>query len=444
MSQTLSIRAEFPEKLAPLFKPARYKVLHGGRASMKSWGIARALLILGTQRPLRILCVRELQASLDDSVHKLLSDQIDALGFGSIYRVEKAAIYGPGGTEFAFEGIRHNVQKIKSYEGIDICWVEEAQGVSKNSWEVLIPTIRKSGSEIWVSFNPFREKDNTYQRFIVNPPEGATVVKLNWRDNPWLSAEMLQEIEHMRQTDPDGYLNVWEGHCVSNLEGAIYARELREAKLAGRVCNVPWTKDLDVQAYFDLGRRDYTCIWFVQRVMAEYRVIEYHEERGHDFSHYIRLLQRKPYLFGYIGLPHDAKLKLLAARLSIEGQLREHKFATKVAPRAPVITGISAVRSIFQNCYFDEKACAKGLERLGDYRFDVEDDDAKTFSINPLHDDASHGADAFRTFAMVEKVFAKRRSGQVSDAQAPDPALAGWRKAVPKFFSSGSSGWMGR
>src|SRR5262245_60232648 len=131
--------AQFPDKLACLFEPKRYKILYGGRGGAKSWGVARALLILGASRSLRILCAREFQNSIADSVHKLLSDQIAALGLAGHYDVLQTAIRGRNGTEFRFEGLRHNVTKIKSYEGVDICWVEEAQSVSKESWDTLIP-----------------------------------------------------------------------------------------------------------------------------------------------------------------------------------------------------------------------------------------------------------------------------------------------------------------
>src|SRR6185437_8216085 len=185
MASAHQIEANFPEKLSYLFKPKRYKVAYGGRGGAKSWGFARALLILGAQKPLRILCARETQKSIQDSVHKLLSDQVKALGLEEFYQVQKAAIIGANGTEFAFAGIRQNVGNMKSFEGCDICWVEEAQNVSKHSWSVLIPTIRKEGSEIWVSFNPELETDETYQRFVIRPYPGCEPVKINWSDNPW-------------------------------------------------------------------------------------------------------------------------------------------------------------------------------------------------------------------------------------------------------------------
>src|SRR6185437_15618646 len=165
MASAHQIEANFPEKLSYLFKPKRYKVAYGGRGGAKSWGFARALLILGAQKPLRILCTRETQKSIGDSVHKLLDDQIKLLGLEKFYEVQKSAIIGANGTEFIFAGIRQNVHNLKSYEACDICWVEEAQTVSKSSWDVLVPTIRKEGSEIWVSFNPDLETDETYQRF---------------------------------------------------------------------------------------------------------------------------------------------------------------------------------------------------------------------------------------------------------------------------------------
>ena len=136
-------KAEFPLKLECLFKPSRYKVLYGGRGGAKSWGVARALLIKAAQSQLRILCAREFQTSIKDSVHKLLCDQIEALGLGSFYEITQTSIRGKNGSEFSFVGLKNNVANVKSYEGVDICWVEEAQTTSRMSWSVLIPTIRK-------------------------------------------------------------------------------------------------------------------------------------------------------------------------------------------------------------------------------------------------------------------------------------------------------------
>ena len=176
---------DFPYKLQFLFESMRYKCAWGGRGSSKSWSFARALLVLGVKQPTRVLCAREFQNSISQSVHKLLSDQIIDLRLESFYEITQNTIRGQNGTEFAFVGLKNNVANIKSYEGVDICWVEEAQSVSKTSWNVLIPTIRKEQSEIWVTFNPELETDETYQRFVVSPPENCLSVKVNWQDNPW-------------------------------------------------------------------------------------------------------------------------------------------------------------------------------------------------------------------------------------------------------------------
>ena len=173
-------KAEFPVKLQGLFQKSRYKVLYGGRGGAKSWGIARALLILGAKNPIRILCAREFQTSIRDSVHKLLCDQIESLGLLGFYEITQASIRGRNGTEFSFVGLKNNVSNIKSYEGVDICWVEEAQTTSRLSWNILIPTIRKGGSEIWISFNPELETDETYQRFVASPPEDCITMRVNW------------------------------------------------------------------------------------------------------------------------------------------------------------------------------------------------------------------------------------------------------------------------
>lgn len=199
--------------------PSRYKVAYGGRGGVKSWSFARALLIKGAQKPLRILCAREFQASIKESVHQLLSDQIRLMGLEGYYQILDTEIRGITGTEMFFGGLKQNVTKIKSMEGIDICWVEEAEKVSENSWQVLIPTVRKEGSEIWVSFNPHEETDPTYKRFIKSPPPAyddhgqpyCIIVNTGWKDNPWLPRELKLEKDYLARTDKDAYDHVWGG-----------------------------------------------------------------------------------------------------------------------------------------------------------------------------------------------------------------------------------------
>ncbi len=209
---TQKIDVQLPRKLhGLLFSPARYKVAHGGRGGAKSWGFARAALVKAAGKPLRILCARELQNSIQDSVHQLLKEQIGELGMGQLFDVQQSVIRGHNGSEFIFSGLRSNITKVKSMEGIDIVWVEEAETVSDESWKVLIPTIRKPGSEIWVSFNPREKTDPTYKRFVLSPPPGAMVVQIGWKDNPWLPDVLKAEKDYLYSVDPEAAAHVWGG-----------------------------------------------------------------------------------------------------------------------------------------------------------------------------------------------------------------------------------------
>ena len=215
-------RFKLPRAFKPLFKASRYKVFYGGRNGGKSWGFAIALLQRGMKSPLRILCTREIQGSIRDSVHKLLVTCIQNNKLEQFYRITRDAIYGLNGTEFLFHGLKHDPMQIKSLEGIDICWVEEAQKISNESWNVLIPTIRKKNSQIWIAFNPNLDTDPTYQKFIVNKRDNQVTVKVNWNDNPYFSDELRDEMEYQRKLDYDDYLHIWEGDCKTASDAQIF------------------------------------------------------------------------------------------------------------------------------------------------------------------------------------------------------------------------------
>lgn len=201
----------FPGKFKPLFKEIRYKVFYGGRGGAKSWQFARALVLIASSQKKRILCVREYQNSIKDSVHKLLKDQIEILGLLEYFKVTDDSIKSTAGSEFLFKGLKKDIQSIKSTEGVDICWVEEAQTVSEDSWSVLIPTIRKEGSEIWISFNPDEEEDPTYKRFVTNPPDDCVSIHVNYTDNKYLPDTLFKEAEYLKRVDYDAYEHVWLG-----------------------------------------------------------------------------------------------------------------------------------------------------------------------------------------------------------------------------------------
>ena len=393
--------AQFPVKLAVLFEKARYKVLYGGRGGAKSWGVARALLILGAKKPMRVLCAREYQTSIKDSVHKLLCDQIQSMNLLVFYEITQASIRGKNGTEFLFAGLKNNISNIKSYEGCDICWVEEAQTVSRLSWNTLIPTIRKDASEIWVTFNPELESDETYQRFVLKPPEDCLVQKVNWNDNPWFPETLRLEKDSLKNRDQEAYNTVWEGLCRQTVDGAIFAREMQFAELDGRITKVNYDPTKPVHAVFDLGWADATAIWFLQFVGMETRLIRYHEDNQQTISHYLAKMQTFGYVYDTLWLPHDAQNKTLAAAgRSIEEVVRNAGFKTRIIERTPILDSINAARTIFRNCWFDRENCHDGLQCLRHYRYDV-DPDTKQFSRMPLHDQYSHGADAFRYIGLM-------------------------------------------
>ena len=393
----------FPKKLQGLFRPHRYKVLHGGRGGAKSWGAARALLIKGATEKLRVLCAREFQNSIKDSVHKLLSDQIDGMGLAGFYDIQQTVIRGRNGTEFSFEGLRHNVTKIKSLEGVDIAWVEEAQTVSKTSWDTLIPTIRKEGSEIWVTFNPELDTDETYKRFVFNPPPDAFVERVNWQDNPWFPDVLRQEKDLLRERDPDAYLTIWEGRCRQTLEGAIYAKEIREATEEGRISRVPYDRSKPVSTFWDLGWRDLTSIWFAQIVGFEFRIIDFVQNRQKTVGHFLKILQDRGYVYGTDWLPHDGESEQLAADgRSIETQMKEAGRKVRIVPKLSPTIGINAARTIFPNCWFDLEKTADGMQALRRYCYEVNSETGQ-YSRNQLHDENSHAADAFRYMAVAFK-----------------------------------------
>ena len=419
VSQAIA-KAEFPIKLKGLFEKSRYKVAYGGRGGAKSWGIARALLIKGAKDPMRILCAREFQTSIKDSVHKLLCDQIEALGLLGFYEITQNSIRGKNGTEFAFVGLRNNVANIKSYEGVDVVWVEEAQTTSRLSWNILIPTIRKQGSEIWISFNPELETDETYQRFVLKPPADCIQIKINWSDNPWFPETLMLEKDALKERDLEAYNQVWEGLCRQSVDGAIFAKELQQAELDGRLCKVPYDATKPVHAVFDLGWADSTAIWFLQFVGMETRLIRYIEDSQKTISHYLATMQTFGYVYEKVWLPHDAENKTLAAAgRSIDDIVRAAGFKTQILPRVPILDSINAARTIFPSCYFDRDNAAEGINCLRHYRYEV-DPATGQFSRSPLHDHYSHGADAFRYIAlMIKEPGPKKAKAQVA-------IVAGW------------------
>ena len=403
MNSVTPLKRRVPTAFRELYEPHRIKCYWGGRGAGKSVQMASALLLKGTESPKRILCAREIQRSIKDSVHSLLASRIEALGLERFYEVTQNEIRGVNGTTFIFTGLLANIQSIKSIDNIDLCWVEEASSVSENSWRTLIPSIRKPGSEIWISFNPEHKTDAAYQRFVLYPPQNAMVKKVSYRDNPYFSQTTLpEEMQILKDQNEEEYLHVYEGELKQFVDGSIYRNQLKQARDEGRICWFP-VESLEVHTFWDLGRNDSTAIWFMQSVGKELRFIDYYEHRLVDLDHYAHVLKEKGYLYGTHYLPHDVEVISLGSnnrsRRDILEGLGVHPITT--VPRiASVEDGIAMVRDKFKSCWFHEENCEEGLEALANYQYQF-DEKHDTFRKVPLHNAASNGADAFRMFAQA-------------------------------------------
>jgi phage terminase large subunit len=414
--------AHFPAKMRGLFEPYRYKVFYGGRGSAKSWSFARALLIQAAERQLRILCCREIQKSIRQSVHQLLVDQIQSLGFGALFTVTETAIKCSNGSEFYFAGLStQSVESIKSFEGIDIVWAEESQVISKKSWDILLPTIRKPNSEIWVSLNPELDTDDTYQRFIVNAPDNALVVKVNWNDNPYFPAVLEQERLHCQQHNAADYAWIWEGKPKTVVDGAIYADEYQALIDDHRVTRVSHDPVLKTHCVFDLGWNDAMTIIMVQKSGSEARIIDYIEETHQTLDWYSNTLKQRPYNWGKVYLPHDAVSKDYRTGKSAAEIMTQLGWSVEVIPIGDVEHGIRLSRLLFPRVWMDKEKTARLQECLKRYRRSI---NATTNQpTGPLHDEYSHGADAFRYLATA---IDSMRNDNIQRKRSLDQGAGSW------------------
>lgn len=448
MGLALRIKPEFPEKAMGLFSPAPFKVMYGGRGGAKSWSFVRAQLILAVKRPLFWLHARELQRSVKESVHKLIADQITALQMNYLWDVKDTEIEGKNGSRHVFAGIRNNITAIKSMEGLDGASVYEAAHVPKPNWDVFLPTIRKDapggpfgkGSEIWVEFNPELANDATYKMFVADPPDGAIVININHQDNPWFPDTLRRQMERMRKDDYDNYLTVWEGKTRRTVEGAIYANELRKAIEDGRIRpDIRPVRGRGMTVSFDLGDRDMTSMWVIQQTGTEHNVIDHYSNCGHDIIHFLEEIARRGHFVSRILLPHDASQSHQSARglvhNTIEKQVKAVYQVEGMVQVLPVVKKkallINALRTLFPRLNFNEITCAAGIQSLTHYRYGVNSQTGQR-TQDPLHDWASHDADALAYYAI------KMQEGK-HEAPAETDEDDG---RVSRWQSGHAQGWM--
>lgn len=403
MAEMAEIEARFPKKLEVLFKPSRYKFIRGGRGSGKSWGVARALLIQAASATHRVLCTREVQKSIKQSVHQLLRDQIEALGLGTFYEVLEHEIRGKNGSRFFFVGLSDmTADTIKSFEGCTRVWCEEAQAITQRSWRILTPTIRAADSEIWATYNPELETDETHRMAVLNPPPGTISIEMNYADNPWFPAVLEAERVHAQATmKAEDYSHIWDGRCKPAVEGAIYFDEVADAEMAGRFTRVLYDPLVKVHTIWDLGWNDAMAIILAQRVASEIRIIDYVEDSHRTLPSYIEQLTKSPMNWGNDWLPHDGFARRHQTGKSDEEVLQALGRDVLQVPGSDVEAGIRQARIVFPRIYFNSESAGvrRLIECLKRYRRTVSKSTGEPG--NPLHDEYSHGGDAFRYLTLV-------------------------------------------
>ena len=405
------MNVEFPDKLRCLFQPSRYKFLKGGRGSAKSWSVARALLIQGVMQPHRVLCTREVQKSIKQSVHQLLKDQIQTLGLSAFYEVLQTEIRGANGTTFHFAGLSdQTVDSIKSFEGCTRVWIEEGQTITKRSWQILTPTIRANGSEIWVTYNPQLETDETHQRAVGDRKDPDTItVDINYFDNPWFPEVLEKERQHAQKTLPkEEYAHIWEGRCMPAVQGAIYFNEVAAAEASGRIGRFPYDPMLKVHRVWDMGWNDCMAIILAQKNGSAVTVVGYVTGTHRTTADYISEFRGDKYRgwnWGADYLPHDGFANNRQTGKADADVLRGLGCKVVQTPSMEVEQGIRQARLIFPRVYIDKENTASNdqelpglVECLKRYRRRVNQQTGAPEA--PLHDIHSNGADAFRYLAL--------------------------------------------
>jgi len=404
-----TVRVELPPKLVPVFTgEAMYRGAYGGRGSAKTRSFAkmaavRGLMCAQAKEPGVILCGREFMNSLDESSMAEVKAAIESEPWlQASYDVgEKYIRTRDRRVEFAFIGLRHNLDSIKSKARIRLLWVDEAEPVSETAWMKAVPTIREEGSEIWVTWNPERKKSATHKRFRKSPPDGAKIVEINWRDNPWFPAILNRTRLEDQAKRPEQYDHVWEGDFVSVVEGAYFAACLTQAKAEGRIGNVARDPLMTVRAVWDIGgtgaKADACAIWIAQFVGREIRVLDYYEAVGQPLATHVEWLRSKGYGQALCILPHDGSHHDKVYDASYEGALRSAGFEVKVIPnqgKGAAKMRIEAARRLFPSIWINAATTEAGRDALGWYH-EKKSDDERSVGLGPNHDWSSHGSDAF-------------------------------------------------
>jgi len=392
----ISIPGAFRELFDTQYRDYAY---YGGRGGAKSHSVGGALVIQAAAAQLRVVCAREIQDSLRDSVKQLIEDKICDYGLEDHFEALKDETRGKNGSRFVYKGMWRNPDALKSLEGADVFWGEEANRFSRRSIRLVRPTMRKPGSRMIWTWNPEFDHDPIDQLFRgeAGPPPNSIVREVSYKDNPWFADTPLKaEMEHDYLRDPAMAAHVWGGSYVTALEGAYFAKQLADAQTEGRIEPVPADPILRRRTFWDLGRRDATAIWVAQFVGQEIRVIDYIEGRGQELSYYINELHSRGHGKALCVLPHDGANVTVIAPGSAQEQLQAAGFEVEVIPnqgKGAALNRVEAARRIFPRIRFDEETTRPGRKALAAYH--ERRDEHRNVGLGPEHDWASDPADAF-------------------------------------------------
>lgn len=367
----------------------------------------------------RGVCVREVQKDLDESAKRLLEDKIRDFKVATHFDCQRAQIVTPGNGVIIFEGMQdHNAESIKSLEGFDVAWVEEAQTLSKSSLTLLRPTIRAAGSELWFSWNP-RYKHDAVDDFFRGPagaPAKAKVVEANWSDNPWFPPELEGERVEDEDKRPEQCDHIWDGGYKKVTEGAYYAKALLVAKQQHRIGRVAFDPIMRVRIFCDLGgtglRSDAFTMWPAQFIGSEIRTRDYYEVQSQPLEAHVRWLRSKGYTpdRADIYLPHDGETNDRVIDVSFESGFKDAGYDVTVIPnqgKGAARMRIESGLRRFPSVSFDEATTEAGREALGAYH--ERKDETRKIGLGPEHDWSSHGADAFGLMCVAYEAPAEAR-----------------------------------
>jgi phage terminase large subunit len=435
---TTTARVELPPKLIPVFAgQADIRGAFGGRGSAKTRSFAKMTAIRGYMwssagREGIILCGRQFMNSLDDSSLEEIKAAIRSEPWlEAHYEIgEKFVRTKDGRISYKFTGLDRNIDSVKSKSRILLCWVDEAEPVTEDAWQKLIPTLREEDSELWVTWNPERERSDTNKRFRVANDPRMKIVELNWRDNPWFP-EILNRVRLKDKAErPDSYEHVWEGDYVTVMEGAYFAASLTNAKAEGRICRIAPDPYMRIRVFCDLGgtgaKADAFAMWPAQFVSKEIRCLNYYEAQGQPLGTHIQWLHSQGYTpeKADIWLPHDGETNDRIFDVSFESGFRAAGYSVTVIPnqgKGAAKLRIEAARRMFPAIWFNEETTQGGRSALGWYHEKRDKD--RGIGLGPNHDWSSHGSDAFGLMCVAYE--------EPRTAKKPDPR------------NSSAGAWMG-